>query len=102
MIEWNAHLFDSDTVTFPFHSKAAYTPNPTPVSRASPGQRAVAPGAAQTAVQHGTEAGLQSLPPRACNTTAPAANLRPPPPTAGPALYIPQTTGSAVSLTPRR
>lgn len=28
IIEWNAHMFSSDTQTYPFHPNAVYTPNP--------------------------------------------------------------------------
>ena len=32
VIEWNAHLFSSDTARYPFHPRAAYTPNPATLS----------------------------------------------------------------------
>ena len=30
VIEWNAHLFDSDVAAFPFHPRATYNPTPSP------------------------------------------------------------------------
>lgn len=32
VIEWNAHLFDSDVAKFPFHERATYHPTPSPES----------------------------------------------------------------------
>ena len=32
VIEWNAHLFSSDTTSYPFHPRATYTPNPATLS----------------------------------------------------------------------
>lgn len=32
IIEWNAHMFSSDTERFPFHPRAAYTPKPAMLS----------------------------------------------------------------------
>ncbi len=28
IVEWNAHMFSSDTAAYPFHARAAYTPKP--------------------------------------------------------------------------
>lgn len=32
IIEWNAHMFSRDTATYPFHPRAAYTPDPARLS----------------------------------------------------------------------